>query len=321
MKKDRFVVLDGWRAISIILVLLCHFFPIGPKAWQFGPAIGIYGMSIFFVLSGFLVTHLLIENQNIGNFLVRRFFRIIPLAWLYLSIVFAIYHSDLNTEVSHYLFYANYPPKPLIPNITDHFWSLCVEVHFYLGIALLIGLTKSRGLLILPILALIFSCVRVLAGQKVSVITHFRIDEVLAGCTLALIYFNLVDFGLKKILANVNVTVMMLLLLVCSNPLAGGFCYIRPYVAAIMIGATLIQSESRFSVFLSNKYFKYIAGISFAVYVWHLLIASSWLGSGPILEKYLKRPILILAVFLIAHISTFYYEKPMINLGKRMLRR
>ena len=82
-------VLDGWRGLSILLVLAAHLFPLGQKAWQFNYGVGILGMVLFFTLSGFLITSFLLKKQSIPGFLIRRFFRIIPLAWLYLAVALA----------------------------------------------------------------------------------------------------------------------------------------------------------------------------------------------------------------------------------------
>src|SRR5688572_19452949 len=83
-------VLDGWRGISILLVLAAHLLPVGPKVWQLNVATGVAGMVIFFVLSGFLITSILLSGSALPDFLARRFFRIVPLAWAYLAVALAL---------------------------------------------------------------------------------------------------------------------------------------------------------------------------------------------------------------------------------------
>jgi peptidoglycan/LPS O-acetylase OafA/YrhL len=78
----RLKALDGWRGISILCVLAAHLLPLGPKSWQLNSAIGPLGMALFFTLSGFLITRFLLMHDNVLDFLTRRFFRIVPLAWL-----------------------------------------------------------------------------------------------------------------------------------------------------------------------------------------------------------------------------------------------
>jgi hypothetical protein len=66
MTQERFVVLDGWRAISILMVLAAHLLPLGPKVFQLNVAAGLFGMVLFFNLSGFLITHFLLNRPDAG---------------------------------------------------------------------------------------------------------------------------------------------------------------------------------------------------------------------------------------------------------------
>jgi len=315
--ESRFGVLDGWRGLSILLVLACHLLPLGPKAMQLNVSTGILGMAIFFTLSGFLVTHFLLHRDGIVDFLIRRFFRILPLAWLYIFIALLAYPATREVWLAHLLFYANFPPKPFVPHVTEHLWSLCVEMHFYLGIALLVTLFKKRGLLLLPILAIGFTLVRVTYGMEYqSVITQFKIDEILSGATLALIYEGRLGEGLKKLVSGASFWGVMILLLISSSPFGGALNYFRPYLAALLVGITIFNPQTRVSQFLNNRVLFYIASISYALYVIHPLLASTWLGSGDVLHKYMKRPLLFAVTFLLAHISTFYFEHKMITAGK-----
>src|SRR5437667_9931257 len=87
---DKFPILDGLRAISILLVLADHLLPLGPKILQLNATAGSMGMSLFFALSGFLITSGLIKNPNISEFMARRLARILPLAYVYTMVVFLV---------------------------------------------------------------------------------------------------------------------------------------------------------------------------------------------------------------------------------------
>lgn len=311
----RFNVLDGWRGLSIILVLCCHLLPLGPKAFQGNVAIGVLGMSIFFTLSGFLVTHFLLSKPQVVDFLIRRFFRILPLAWLYLLIALTLHPVTREALLAHVFFYANYPPKPLI-HVTDHFWSLCVEIHFYLGLAAIVAFLGKRGLLLIPLICMAITAFRILNGQHLSVITHYRVDEILAGGILSLIYNRQLGATACTLLSKVNYLYVLILLVLSSHPDAGFLNYFRPYFAALLVGATLFNQETKFAKFLGNKWLSYIASVSFALYIIHPLLVSTWLGSGGILEKYSKRPLLLIVLFICAHFSTFYYEQRAMGWGK-----
>ncbi len=325
MEKQRFVVLDGWRGISILMVLAAHLLPLGPKVLQLNVAAGLFGMVLFFNLSGFLITHFLLHRTDVLDFLIRRLFRILPLVWLYMAFVLLVYpvfspgSSPLSSEtwLAHMLFYANYPPKPLIP-ATDHLWSICVEIHFYIGIALLVALLKKKGLMLLPFLGIGFTLLRVMNDMHFSVITHFRIDEILAGAILALVYNDKLGKGLREFLSQGSALLLLPLLVVSCLPDAGFLNYLRPYVAAALIGVTLFNPQSRLVPLLSYRFLIYIASISYALYVIHMFLMTTWLGSGVGWEKYSKRPLLFLTLFIAAHLSTFYYEKRWIAMGRRI---
>ena len=316
MSQVRFNVLDGWRGISILLVLACHLLPLSPSFFHVNTAIGVLGMSIFFTLSGFLVTHFLIGRPYVIDFLIRRFLRILPLAWLCILIALLLHPVSREVWIAHLLFYANYPPKPLIPHVTDHLWSLCVEMHFYIGLALIVSIFKKRGLMLIPILCILVTMLRVIYSEHVSVITHFRVDEILAGGTLALIYNGKLGVSVVKFLTKVYYPVVLILLLISCHEDAGFMNYFRPYLAATLVGTTLYNQNTRFSKLLEHQWLFYIASISYALYVIHPLLASSWLGSGDVLIKYAKRPLLFVVLFLLAHISTFYYEQRVMAWGK-----
>lgn len=315
MQGARFDVLDGWRGLSILSVLACHLLPLGPKFLQINYLAGVLGMSLFFTLSGFLVTHFLLGRPQVIDFLIRRFFRILPLAWLYMLVTLSLYSASNEAWLAHLFFYANYPPKPLI-HVTDHLWSLCVEMHFYIGLALLVATLKKKGLLLIPLICLGITLLRVIYHEHVSVITHFRVDEILAGGVLALIHNQKLGEPIYKFFSKINYLYILPLLLISCHPDAGFINYFRPYFAATLVGATLFTQNTRFAKFLEHKWLFYIASISYALYVIHPLLASTWLGSGDIVEKYSKRPLLFLVLFLCAHISTFYYEKKAMTLGK-----
>ncbi|MHB1677804.1 MAG: acyltransferase family protein [Sulfuriferula sp.] len=315
--RRRLYVLDGWRGISILLVLATHLLPIGPKVWHLNFSTGLLGMALFFTLSGFLIADFLLKHTSLVDFAIRRLFRILPLAWLYMIIALYINHVSAATWLAHMFFYANFPPKPLI-HVTDHMWSLCVELQFYVGIFLLVLVFKKRGLMFIPALCIAITLLRIVNGMHYSVITYYRVDEILVGSVLALIYNGKLGTWPGELLKRTNTGVILILLLLSCHEVGGFLNYLRPYFAAILIGATLFNQKSRLAVALDNRALFYIASISFALYIIHPLLASTWLGSGDKLVKYSKRPLLFAVLFISAHISTFYYEHKWIGLGKQL---
>jgi len=315
-------VLDGWRGLSILLVLAAHLVPLGVN-----DSVGDLGMVIFFNLSGFLITTLLLQDDaTTVDFLIRRFVRIVPLAWLYMGIVFLFQDESARSMLRHFFFVANLPPKD-IRLATDHLWSLCVEVQFYVAIALLFATFRRAGLVVLPLLALAFTSARVLEGVHDSSVTWFRIDEILAGCTLALVYHGrLGRFGDRVVDALRSAPqglLFVLLALSCIRQSSHGtvLAYLRPYLGASVVGASLMNRQSTLVRLLDRKPLRALAAISYSLYVIHIGLTHTWLASGDLVEKYAKRPLLLIVLFACAYASTRYFERPAIQLGKRLSRR
>ena len=306
--SNHLQVLDGWRAISILLVLAAHLLPLGPKSLMLNSTAGVMGMSLFFILSGFLITSFLLKNTNMVDFISRRFFRIVPLAWLYIVVVLVLVGADAKTYLSHLFFYANLPPVVTIKE-TSHFWSLCLEIQFYVLAALIVLALGRRGLMILPLLCLAVTGYRIFSGVHVSVVTYYRLDEILAGCCLALVYRSHTEVKTDLVRFLFNPYIFLILLVVACHPASGWLNYFRPYFAMLLVGSTLMNKRSQAVAFLQLKSFAYIATISYALYVFHGGLRHTWLGEGDTMEKYLKRPLLFAVTFFLAHISTFYYEK------------
>ena len=313
-------VLDGWRGISILCVLAGHLLPLGPKSLQLNemarsPGIGM--ASCLFTLSGFLITRFLLGHTSVVDFLIRRFARILPLAWLAMAITLPLVDAPASFYLPHFLFYANLPPIRLT-DAGSHLWSLCVEMQFYAGVALLVLLAKRRGLYVLPLLCIAVTMIRVVNGAHIGIVTWLRVDEILVGATLALAHAG--RLGQRPIwaLSRLNAPVLIVLLAIASHPASGFMNYLRPYFAALLVGSTLYRAPGFFGALLKSRTLAYVAEISYALYVIHHLLMFTWLGSGERLEKYLKRPLLFAATFALAHLSTFQYEHRCISLGKRL---
>ena len=215
------------------------------------------------------------------------------------------------------LFYTNLPPFHLIP-ITAHLWSLCVEIQFYGGIALLFLLFRNRGFALLPGICLAVTLARVVTGTPVSIVTYFRVDEILAGASLAWLFHGPFAARLRSGLTRINPFIPLALLAAASYPLLPWFEYARPYFAATLVGTTLFAAGSRWNSVLESKRLAYLATISYALYIWHPLAMHGWFDSDSKMLKYAKRPLGIALSFLIAHVSTMYFERPMIEIGKRL---
>lgn len=318
--EKRLSVLDGWRAISILLVLATHLLPIGPKRWELNASVGMMGMSLFFTLSGFLITQQLYARRNVAAFFVRRLFRIVPLAWAYATVVALLLWTGVHVWLAHLAFAINYDLTS-ITEITSHFWSLCVEVHFYFFIGLLMAATRFRGFVLLPLVWFVMFLVRAVGAPMGTIETHYRVDEILSGSCLALIYIGRWGPRPQAIVARLPFPLLIAALIATSLPQTGVLNAFRGTAAMLLVGHTLFSYDERRYRWLGNRTLRYIAEISYALYVVHPLTRYGWLGSGPPKVKYLKRILTFSMTFGLAHLSTFYFERPTTALGKRIAAR
>lgn len=319
--RSHLGVLDGWRALSILLVIACHMLPLGPKSLQLNVAAGLAGMALFFTLSGFLITRSLLAHSNVKVFLVRRVFRIEPLAFTAALLFLLLQRCDLSFYLPHLLYFINYDHAHITP-LTAHFWSLCVEIQFYIGIALLVAMLGIRALPLVLLGAVFITGLRVYEGVTVSIVTHLRLDEILIGCVLALAYeqyLGKIGDAWLALVARVPLLVWLAMYLLSCHSSTGALQYARPYFAASLVAHTLVN-DSAANVWLKNRTLRYVAEISFALYVIHPVTMYGWFGSGTTTTKYLKRPFCIFAAFVLAHLSTRYLEQPLTHVGKRLSR-
>src|SRR5690242_10462965 len=172
--ERRTPALDGLRAISICLVLAAHLLPLGPKYLHLNSTAGPMGMSLFFALSGYLIVTTL-RGATLPEFIAKRLARILPLAYLYVLLVYLVFGLSRQALFAHLGFVVNYRQDQMLP-VTEHLWSLCVEVHFYVLITLLAATAGRRALfLVWPACAAI-TVLRVVSGTYIDVASHLRMD-------------------------------------------------------------------------------------------------------------------------------------------------
>jgi peptidoglycan/LPS O-acetylase OafA/YrhL len=312
--RQYFSALDGFRGLAAIFVITFHNFGFLIKYYSFG----WIGLDMFFVLSGFLITDILLktlEGKNyLRNFYVRRVLRIFPLYYLSLIIfllVLPALHIELGLKyytdnqawlwgyMQNWLFIFKNPES----NTLNHLWSLAVEEHFYLLWPLIILIIrKPRHLLvfIVLLLALVVSA-RIWIWYKhipgfayYNLYAFTRIDGICMGCMVAIL-LRVNKFFIKKylyaivlFLAAIN---LLFFLINRQNQFSLPYLGFAGYTTvAALFGLLVNQIISNETIVINNFFnislLRFIGKISYSFYIFHwpvyLLITpylSSWFGS------------------------------------------
>lgn len=218
-RPSNFKALDGIRGLAILLVMAHHATQLLPKGGFIPTAIttllryGWCGVDLFFTLSGFLITHLLLQTVGAKNyfsgFYVRRILRIFPLYYLVLTTILlvasvikplAIVTPLPADRKLYFLYLTNWLflwKGRWQANMIGHFWSLAVEEQFYLVWPLCV-LVFSRGRLIkvAVFLSLLAPLIRLYwisqtgPGPAIALATVTRMDSLLWGAVAAILYLN-----------------------------------------------------------------------------------------------------------------------------------
>ncbi len=208
--------LDGLRGIAILLVLFHHFFVLKPATavddvLAQGPYVGWAGVDLFFVLSGFLITGILIDARGseryFSSFYARRTLRIFPLYYLiaFLSLIvlpaFPFAYDLLvglgapREQWPYWLYLTNFAVaerERFIHGILDVTWSLAIEEQFYLAWAVVVWLCPTRllgplcaALIVAVAGARIWALAAGATAIDVYVLTPYRADGLATGALLA----------------------------------------------------------------------------------------------------------------------------------------
>jgi peptidoglycan/LPS O-acetylase OafA/YrhL len=293
--------LDGLRAISFLLVFVAH------SGFEVIP--GGLGVTIFFFLSGYLITTLMREEYarsghvNLGHFWMRRALRILPPFYLVLLGAVALdllvapaatlSSSAIAAQALHltnyWSIYENYAGEP---TGTGVYWSLAVEEHFYLLFPLVYIMMqrrklapKSQALMLwgLCVVVLLWRCVLVwgyhVSEYRTNIATDTRIDSILFGCALAVWNNPVLDrpsytdrIWLRFLLPAA--AALMLLCLVIRDPVfreTVRYSLQGLALTYIFIAAIRFHDRGIFRV-LSWRPLVFLGGLSYSLYLMHFVV-------------------------------------------------
>jgi peptidoglycan/LPS O-acetylase OafA/YrhL len=338
-KKDTYnPQLDGLRTIAVMLVIVFHWFPVdkGLNLISNGPL----GVTLFFVLSGFLITRILLQNRQLQAvysfsdiykvFMMRRVLRIFPLYYLVLLFVWLApgmaFIPEIQTDFyDHPLHYLLYSSNFLIDktgnwsNVLSIFWTLAVEEQFYLFWPIVIIKTPTRHLRRVIIAT-------ILAGIATRGVL-FSVDR----NSGVLMPTCLDSFGLGALwaytLSNDDKPGRFIKILSLSAPIAGllflFFCYdhdntlfkvlffrLSMSILSLYLVANASYKQgfgSYFGTFLESAVATYLGRISYGLYIFHIMV------------PYLLIPIMISAIRYFFEISVILTDKSIIVVSTILL--
>lgn len=337
--------LDGIRAIAVFLVILYHL-SIQRALPAFPGPLGVLG---FFVLSGFLITWLLIKEEekygsiSLKGFYRRRALRIFPAFYVFWIVAVAsrlVAHGQdvpWSQAVSAFFYVSNYLHAIFhpTPDYMIHTWSLSAEEQFYLLWPLsFVMLSKKKRLLMLGLGSVIAAIwvhrvhlwIVVHATNYITYAFDTRADALLVGCLFALALKEGLGKGLlEKVCRPVWAPVITILLIGVSvfagqlsegYKLTGGLA-IEPLLVAILMCQLVLHSASGPWKWLNAKSMVYLGKISYPLYLYHMLathLATRLDARIPGSNTPLFVTTGILLAVLIASCSYQFVEKPFLAL-------
>ncbi|GAB2694144.1 acyltransferase family protein [Aliiglaciecola aliphaticivorans] len=344
---ERLKGIDGLRAIAVSMVIFSH--SIGSFHLNSFGLVGDFlgngglGVRIFFVISGFLITFLLLkENKLFGiidfnAFFVRRSLRIFPAFFAYILVVtlFA-YYDQINVSKQQILSAATFSwnyghvwMDDIGPDgwFLGHFWTLALEEQYYLFLPLtilLFGLARLPYYLLfitvmMPIVRVVSYFLFPESRGQLGMMFHTAIDPILIGTLGAFLFFEkskiLNGFAFKsKPLLICAILILFLISPMLAHNVRGYETVLGITIESLMVLYVIIWLQLNPGTFavriLESRALVFIGMISYSLYLWQQLFLTE-------LNTVLNGVgVNVMAVFFVAVISYYFIEKPFLNIRR-----
>lgn len=339
--------IDGLRAIAVISVILHHTnFVFSDKNWFVG---GFIGVDIFFVISGYLITKIILKELsdtasfNFHNFYERRARRILPMLFtvILVSIPFAwqiLFHSNLIEYCksilssiffsSNFFFYfvtTEYAAESSLLKPFLHTWSLGIEEQFYIIFPIVLFLIFKFFKNYMLILILLMICLGIqfseVVGNKNAELNFYlptsRFWELLVGSLLAYLEINnkIIRNRFTQFLPIIGIFLIFFSIIFFNfkNPHPGYLTLIPIIGTALVI--TYASSKDFVGVILSSNAFVRTGLISYSAYLWHFpIFAFIRLSDSNITN--IEKLISIVLILILSNITYRFIEQPFRNRSK-----
>ncbi|NDV69020.1 acyltransferase family protein [Dysgonomonas sp. 25] len=312
--------IQGLRAIAVLSVWIFHLNE------NILPG-GFIGVDIFFVISGFLISSIILHQKEnnkftFQNFYISRIKRIIPAYYVFLIVItvatILVYlpadllfnyrlkflHSFIFNSNNYFATLDNYFGAASTENPLLHTWTLAIEMQFYLFLPLLVFLLNRKRCLYIAIIICVllysYAQYQILSGYQNLMYFSLpaRIPEFLLGVILSLIKWeNKLSDLFQSILGGIGFLLIVLsTIFFNSDTLFPGLTTLIPCFGAILI---LANKKGGVNKILSNKVMVYIGELSYSIYLWH------W-GILALMRYYYVEYELTFAQYLFAILLTFF---------------
>ncbi|MFC7545427.1 acyltransferase family protein [Plantactinospora sp. GCM10030261] len=331
----RFPALDGLRAVAAVIVFAFHF---GGPHWRW--VTGWIGVHLFFVLSGFLITTLLLREEeryrriSLRAFYLRRSFRIMPVYFVVLAGTWALAHlrgggEAVERALPYYLLFLNEmgATGPFI-----HSWTIGIEQKFYLvwpalAFVLVVGAFRRRLGVTLGLIALL---VVAIPPDIAWLSWPIHYVAILLGCLVAIVLHNPRGFALARPLTHpVTATAVVLAFTAFHLAMAywpaalGQEAQIGVYAAGAALLLPALLARHPVSWLLGSRPMVFVGERSYSLYLVQIMAATTVSALVPAIAQHGTR-YLVVVVFvglLAADLLYRWVELPMIEVGRRLAAR
>ncbi|SDJ93542.1 acyltransferase family protein [Flavobacterium noncentrifugens] len=352
MKKIYFPNLNGLRFIAALLVIIHHIEQIKSllniqNIWNSSPFVGVIGklgVVLFFVLSGFLITYLLLAEEkslktiNVRNFYFRRMLRIWPLYFLIVALAFfvlpniplftlpgfgkeVVYNNLFLKLFLYVIFFPNLVTTlaGIVPYVS-HAWSIGPEEQFYLVWPFILRRIRKYRIYLMLFIIFFYLLIKtlilefshqIIGGTLLKAFwLGFNIDCMAIGGLFAVLLFQkhrLLNFFINKYLFYFSCIFIIVML---ANGVEIPHIHYEFY--ALFFGIIILNfaANDQIKISFENRVFNYLGNISYGLYMYHpiaitlAIVTVKHFGSS----LWMIYPLTVLLTILIAGLSYKYYE-------------
>ena len=334
VRGDYCASLDGVRALAFLAVFLFH-----ANSGRF--AAGALGVPVFFVLSGFLITRILLRNEgsslasDLRTFYIRRGLRILPLYYLVVVLLHVLGRLEQPWLTYLHVYNLGIYAQGQFIGCYGHFWTLAVEEQFYLIFPLILLATPARlrGLVLIGLMGLCAASRHILdllsPSPFTSVLPNVAGEYLVAGSIAGWLDNRRAGIAFSRVRFGAAIAAAAWVALRYGRSTGGSLLLGRmvPDIAAVAFAVVIWEvwrAKGLLARTLSARPLAYLGRISYGCYVYHafaLLVIERGLRSvgatdGSVALK-LRTPLALLATMIVATLSWHLLESPILRLKDR----